>query len=142
MEEYDRAKRAAASLVSSRMYTCREVEERLRRKKIRRDVAEQVVSDFVAAGILNDAEYAMAYTQDAVRLGFKGVYRIQQELYAKGVARSFADRACEEFKGEISPYFKRIISAFICVFSLITRDFASRYLTFLIIMYITIHRGG
>ena len=39
MEEYDRAKRAAASLVSSRMYTCREVEERLRRKKISRDVA-------------------------------------------------------------------------------------------------------
>ena len=60
MEEYDRAKRAAASLVSSRMYTCREVEERLRRKKIRRDVAEQVVSDFVAAGILNDAAYARA----------------------------------------------------------------------------------
>ena len=100
MEEYDRAKRAAASLVSSRMYTCREVEERLRRKKISRDVAEQVVSDFVAAGILNDAEYARAYTQDAVRLGFKGVYRIQQELYAKGVARSFVGRACEEFKGE------------------------------------------
>lgn len=100
MEEYERAKKAAASLVSSRMYTCREVEDRLIRKKFDHKTAEQVVSEFAAAGILNDREYAISYAADAVRLGGKGIYRIKQELYAKGVARSITDIACEEVKDE------------------------------------------
>lgn len=100
MEEYERAKKAAASLVASRMYTCREVEDRLIRKKFSRKTAEQVVAEFVAAGVLNDREYAISYAADAVRLGCKGIYRIKQELYAKGVARSLADIACDEVKNE------------------------------------------
>ncbi len=92
---YEKAKKIAAWLVASRMYTCREIEDRLKRKKIDPDTAEKVVGEFVCAGILNDLEYAKMYISEAVRLGGKGMYRIKQELYAKGVARSVIDDACD-----------------------------------------------
>ena len=102
MSDLERAKRLASSLVAGRMYTCHEVEDRLRRKKIDADTAEQVVSEFAAAGILNDAEYAKLYVEESVRLNYKGFYRIKQELYAKGVARSIIDKACESCSAD--PY--------------------------------------
>ena len=92
---YEKAKKIAAGLVATRMYTCREIEDRLRRKKIDSEIAEKVVGDFVGAGILNDFEYAKLYIEEAVRLGGKGMYRIRQELYAKGVARAVIDDACD-----------------------------------------------
>lgn len=96
MYTYEKAKKIAAGLVGSRMYTCREIEDRLRRRKIEPEVAEQVVADFAAAGILDDRAYAEAYVTQSVRLGAKGMYRIRQELYAKGVARSIIDSVCSE----------------------------------------------
>ena len=99
MNEYEKAKKLAAGYVAARMYTCSEVAERLIRKKTDREIAEKVVSDFAAAGILDDKEYAKAYVSEAIRLGGKGVYRIRQELYKKGVSGSIIDEAlkdCEE----------------------------------------------
>lgn len=94
MDTYEKAKKITAGYVAARMYTCREIEDRLCRKGIEKDIAAQVVSDFVAAGILDDIQYAKAYTAQAVKLGGKGAYRIKQELYAKGVARSIIDEVC------------------------------------------------
>ena len=96
MDTYEKAKKIAAGYVAARMYTCREIEDRLCRKGIEKDVAEQVVCDFAAAGILDDRLYAEAYVSEAVKLGGKGVFRIKQELYAKGIARSIIDDACSE----------------------------------------------
>ena len=93
---YEKAKKIAAGLIATRMYTCKEIEDRLRRKKIDPDTAEKVVEEFVCAGILNDFEYAKMYISEAVRLAGKGMYRIKQELYAKGIARSVIDSACDE----------------------------------------------
>ena len=93
---YEKAKKIAAGLVASRMYTCREIEDRLKRKKIEDGVAERVVEEFAKAGILDDFEYAKAYIAQSVNLSGKGMYRIKQELYAKGIARTVIDSACDE----------------------------------------------
>lgn len=98
MNTYEKAKKTAANIVGYRMYTCREVEDKLRRKGFDAETAEQVVSEFAAAGILDDRAYAEAYAQDAVSLGGKGIYRIRQELYKKGIASSIIDAACSELK--------------------------------------------
>lgn len=95
MDIYEKAKKLAAGYVSARMYTCREIEDRLRRKGIDKEIAERVVCDFLSAGILDDRLYAEAYVSEATRLGGKGAYRIRQELYAKGVARDIIDDAIE-----------------------------------------------
>lgn len=98
MNTYEKAKKTAANIIGYRMYTCREVEDRLRRKGIDAETAQMVVSEFSAAGILNDRVYAQAYVQDAVSLSGKGVYRIKQELYKKGIASSIIDEACADVK--------------------------------------------
>ncbi len=93
---YDKAKRIAANLIGLRMYTCHEIEDRLLRKKIDRETAERVVCEFAAAGALDDTEYAKAYVEESVRLGGKGMYRIKQELFRKGVAKSIVEKVCAE----------------------------------------------
>lgn len=93
--ELEKAKKIAASLLSYKSYTCQEIYQRLVRKGIDGEVAELTVAEFAKAGILNDEEYAKMYIHDALVLGMKGLFRIKQELRAKGVALSVIDRAAE-----------------------------------------------
>ncbi len=90
------AKKIAAKLISYKMYSCEEVCRKLVSKGCDKDTAEQTVAEFVAAGILNDMEYAKAYIHDAMLIGLKGIFRIRQELLSKGVAASVIDKAIQD----------------------------------------------
>ncbi len=94
--EFDKAKKIAAKLISFKMYTCREILQKLIQKGISQEVAETVVGEFCKAGILDDSEYAKAYIHDGVYVHMKGLYRIKQELIQKGVASSVIERAMQE----------------------------------------------
>ncbi len=96
MDEFERAVKIAAGYVGARMYTCKELEDKLIRRKFQKETAERVVSEYVAAGILDDREYARLYVSEAIRLSGKGMYRIKQELFKKGVAGSIIDEVCRE----------------------------------------------
>lgn len=87
------AKKLAAKIVSYKMYTCSEVHRRLVQKGCDDELAQQTVAEFCKAGILDDEEYAKMYIHDAAKLALKGMYRIKQELIAKGVAPSVIERA-------------------------------------------------
>lgn len=102
-EEYNltRAKKYAAYSLGSRMYTCHEIEDKLRRKGYSQEIAEQVIEEFCRVGYLNDKTYAELYIVDSVNLNYKGMYRIKQELALKGVARSVIDRAAEETEADV-----------------------------------------
>ena len=91
--DIDKAKKIAAKIISYKMYTCREVYRKLLQKGCDEEIAEQTVAEFCKANILNDEEYAKAYIHDATLIGLKGMYRIKQELLAKGVASSVIERA-------------------------------------------------
>ncbi len=91
----EKAKKIAAGIIGYRMYTCREVYDKLLKKGIDKETAEAVVGEFQRAGALDDRAYALAYATDSVNLAGKGIYRIKQELYKKGVARSVIDEACD-----------------------------------------------
>lgn len=101
MDERERARRLASNLVGARMYTCREICDRLVRKNISKDVAEEIVNEFLQAGVLDDRLYAQFYMEDALRLKAKGMYRIRQELMQKGVSRSIIDAVAEEMAEEV-----------------------------------------
>lgn len=111
MDTYERAKKIAASYVGRRMYTCGEIEDRLRRKGIEKETAEQVVSDFAAAGLLNDKLYAEMYVSEAISLGGKGIYRIKQELYKKGIARSIIDTACADMEEDTADAIREYVES-------------------------------
>lgn len=91
----EKAKKIAAGIIGYRMYTCREVYDKLLKKGIDSEVAQEVVGEFQSAGVLDDRTYALAYATDSVNLNGKGIYRIRQELYKKGIARSIIDEVCE-----------------------------------------------
>ncbi len=91
--EFDKAKKIAAKLISFKMYTCKEILQKLIQKDISQEISELVVSEFCKAGILDDAEYARAYIHDGLYVHMKGMYRIKQELIKKGVASSVIEKA-------------------------------------------------
>lgn len=101
MEEKERARRLAANLVAARMYTSKEVYDRLLRKGISETTAEAVVADFLCAGILDDSAYARMYMEDSLRLKAKGMYRIRQELMQKGISRQLIDEAANEVNDNV-----------------------------------------
>ena len=91
--EYEKAKSAAAKLISQKMYTCDEIFQRLVRKGFSKEISESVVGEFSKAGILDDEEYAKLYIHDAVCVNMKGMYRVKQELMQKGIAQSIIEKA-------------------------------------------------
>lgn len=91
--DIDKARTTAAKMISYKMYTCSEVYRGLIKKGCEDDVAEMVVAEFCKAGILNDEEYARLYIHDAAVIGLKGMYRIKQELFAKGIANAVIEKA-------------------------------------------------
>ncbi len=103
------AKKIAAKIISLKMHTCREVYQRLLRKGCDEQTAEEAVAEFCRAGILNDAEYAKAYIHDNTVIGLKGMYRIKQELLAKGVAASVIDKAAMEADIDIEEQLKSYV---------------------------------
>ncbi len=94
--EFDKAKKITANLISFKMYTCKEILQKLMQKGISQEVAEAVVGEFCKAGILDDAEYAKAYIHDGIYVHMKGMYRIKQELIQKGVASSIIEKAIQD----------------------------------------------
>ncbi len=100
--EVKKAKGIAAKLLSYKMYTCKEVYQKLIQKGVSEEVAELTVSEFCSAGILDDAEYARMYIHDAVCITMKGLYRIKQELIKKGIAASVVERAVDETEVDAS----------------------------------------
>ena len=96
MDDFERALKVAGAYVGARMLTCKELEDRLIRKKFDKNIAERVVSEYVAAGVLDVREYAKLYVSEAVRLSGKGMYRIKQELFRKGIALSIIDEVIKD----------------------------------------------
>lgn len=89
----EQAKKFVAKKIGFKSYTCQEVYRKLVQNGCEKDVAEETIAEFCKAGILNDEEYAKMYIYDAVNIGFKGMYRIRQELSAKGVSNSIIEKA-------------------------------------------------
>ena len=89
------AKKTVAKLISYRSYTCKEIYRKLLAKGCEKEIAEQTIEEFCSAGILNDEEYAFCYIHDGLVIGLKGLFRLKQELLAKGVAASVIERAAE-----------------------------------------------
>ncbi|MEG1441890.1 MAG: regulatory protein RecX [Oscillospiraceae bacterium] len=96
MDDLYNAKKYAMYFIGGRMYTCKEIYDKLRRKGYDEDISEQVISEFTECGYLDDAKYAEMYIIDSVNLGAKGMYRIRQELARKGVSRRIIDTAAAE----------------------------------------------
>lgn len=95
MDDFLRGKKLAMRFLAARMYTSREIFDRLRKKGYSIELAEEIVSELISEGFIDDRRFAEFYISDSINIGYKGVYRIKQELLRKGVPASIIDRAIE-----------------------------------------------
>lgn len=86
-----KGKKLAMRFLATRMYSAREVYDRLRRNRYSSEDAEEIVSELIQEGVLDDRRYTEYYILDSINIGYKGIYRIKQELRRKGVAGSVVE---------------------------------------------------
>lgn len=109
MEPLQRAQNTAAAILGRKMYTCRELYDRLCRKGFEKEIASMTVESFIRAGYLDDRRFARLYVEDAVRLGAKGAFRIRQELLQKGVSGQIIDEALESCEADTGEALKEYV---------------------------------
>jgi regulatory protein len=95
---------AAVAMLARRPRSEREVRQRLRRRKFEPELVEQTMTWLRAANLLDDAEYARAFTESRDRQSPRGSRLIARELRANGVDASIADAAASAVSDEDAAY--------------------------------------
>lgn len=86
----------AVKYLATRMRTCGEMRDHLKKKGYEDDEIREVISEFIEFRYLDDEEYCRQYINYACEKG-KGPLRIRQELAEKGVDREMIGFAIEDY---------------------------------------------
>lgn len=86
----------AAKYLASRMRTCEEMNEYLKKKGFGEEEIAEVIREFIDFGYLDDEQYCRQYIKYASDKG-KGSKRIRQELAEKGVDRDTVSFALDDY---------------------------------------------
>jgi regulatory protein len=92
----------AIALLSRRELTAFELRERLLRKAIPEQEADEAITRLRADGTLNDRRAAVAIARTHALVKARGRLRIARELQARGVPEDIARAALDEVFGELS----------------------------------------
>ncbi|MEO0079149.1 MAG: RecX family transcriptional regulator [candidate division WOR-3 bacterium] len=90
----------ALLLLSYRARTKAELAGRLERKGYPKEVVSAVVGRLEELGLLDDAAFARAFTEDRINIGHKGKWRVRAELMKRGVDRKEIEAALKEAPDE------------------------------------------
>ena len=91
--EKQKAKDYAFLLLKYRMRSRKELETRMQRKEFSSMIISDVIKDLENSGLVNDEQFARAFTSDRLNLGLKGKRLIFVELIKKGVEVSLIKHA-------------------------------------------------
>jgi regulatory protein len=97
---YWRAKDIALRFLAYRSRSEFEVGQRLRRDSFPDHVIERCVAELRERQLLNDAEFAEAFTRDRIRFRPSGPIRLRSELRARGIVGEEAERSIAEIFSE------------------------------------------
>lgn len=99
-EEKLRAKRDALRLLSYRMRSKNELNNRLMRKGFTNETIQDVICDLEEVGLVDDLEFAKSWIRTRMELNPRSFYALENELRLKGVDREVARLALNELKGD------------------------------------------
>ena len=95
-EEFSRAKNYVYGILARRMYTRKEIRDKL----VEREYVDEIVQDVIATmeryGYVNDTAYAEEWIRSRMRSKPKGKIALRQELARKGVHKSIIENALDE----------------------------------------------
>jgi regulatory protein len=90
-KDYGKAYSYAIGILARRMYTEKEIRQKLMLKETAETVIGEVITKLLKLELLNDEAYATAYIESQVSIGKKSQRQIISNLRGKGVAASIID---------------------------------------------------
>lgn len=96
--DYARSWNYALWLLSERMYTGKQIRDKLVGKEVEPDILERVMSKLVASKFVDDEVYAQAYVRS--RQSQKGPIALRQELFRKGVDQALVAKTLDSLDDE------------------------------------------
>ena len=95
-EELSKAKSYVYRILARRMYTTREIRDKL----VEREYVEKIIEDVIATleryGYLNDKTYAQEWIESRMRSKPQGKIALRRELESKGIDRSIIEDALSQ----------------------------------------------
>ncbi|AKI96958.1 regulatory protein RecX [Kosmotoga pacifica] len=99
--EFERAKSDAFRLLKYRSRAEKEIFKRLKEKGYPFQVITEVVAWLKEHGFVDDEMFAWLYAYDALKVHFKGPYRIERELLSLGISKEIVTKTLSRLKDEI-----------------------------------------
>ena len=91
-----RAREDALRLLSHRLRSRNEVEDRLARRGWPSDVIERVLSGLERAGLIDDERFVRLWVDERMRLRPRGIALLRQELRRKGISEEVIEKTLRE----------------------------------------------
>jgi regulatory protein len=95
-EEFSKAKNYTYRILARRMYTCKEIRDKLIERGYVDEIIQNVIATLEGYGYLNDRTYAEEWIQSRMRSKPRGKIAIRQELARKGIEKSIVEEALSE----------------------------------------------
>ncbi|MCX7785727.1 MAG: RecX family transcriptional regulator [candidate division WOR-3 bacterium] len=112
--EKQKCKDYAYLLLSYRMRTKKEIEDRLRHKDFSPSIIKDVMTELENQGLIDDRKFAQAFARDRINFSLKGKHLIFAELRKKGISQQDIESVLNDpeiINGEESAL-KRIIEKY------------------------------
>jgi regulatory protein len=99
-EELSKAKRYVYMLLSRRMYSSKEISDKLKRQGYTEDIAKDVISKMESYGYVNDETFAEEWVQSRITSKPKGRSVLKRELANKGIEEDTIENILNETMSE------------------------------------------
>jgi regulatory protein len=96
LDEAEKAKKAALSLISRRPQSKAEIERKLRKNKYDDLIIDQVIDHLIAVDLLDDAAFAEYWVEQRETFKPRSRLALRQELRQKGISRAVIEAAVEQ----------------------------------------------
>ena len=96
LDEAEKVKKAALSLISRRPQSKAEIERKLRKNKYDDLIIDQVIDHLIAVDLVDDTTFAEYWVEQRETFRPRSRMAIRQELRQKGVSRAVIDTAVEQ----------------------------------------------
>ena len=97
-KEFSEAREKTLRFLSHRMYSEKEIREKLTKKGFGESVIKKVIADLRHNSIIDDYLFAKAFIHDRMRLNPQGSYRMAYELKKKGLSQDIINKIFIEEK--------------------------------------------
>lgn len=97
-KETEDARQKVLRLLDRRIYSEKEIRDKLKKKRYEDETIQIVVQDLKEISLIDDYSFAKAFVSDRLRLNPKGSFKISYELKQKGINQTIINRVFDEEK--------------------------------------------